>query len=433
MPIKDQAQAFENWVLEGKPPEKWPLTWLYKAGRTTYAIIRDILDGHLALHAMSLVYTTLMSIVPLLALSFSVLKAMGAHHRMEPLLFQFFEPMGAQGLQLAEQILGFVDNMRVGVLGSLGLAFLIYTVISLVQKVEGSFNMIWRVPNLRSMSQRFSNYLSVIMVGPLLMVSAMGISATVFSSAIVTRLMTIEPFGSAILMFSRFTPFFLVALAFTFVYVFMPNTRVNVRYAFIGGLIAGVLWQTGSLVFATFVAGSTRYAAIYSSFAIGLILLIWIYLNWMILLLGASISFYLQHPGSIARQKFVSFSPELQEKVALVLMWMVCKPFADGKPAPQQEWLEHQLGVPEDVTRRISDKLIRGGLLNLGGANGDLLVPGRSLDMITIQDVLSVIRKDEERIVERLPDFLPHGLADFPPVDRDKTFSALLRIDGADK
>ena len=430
MPIKDQAQAFENWVLEGKPPEKWPLTWLYKAGRTTYAIIRDILDGHLALHAMSLVYTTLMSIVPLLALSFSVLKAMGAHHRMEPLLFQFFEPLGAQGLQLAEQILGFVDNMRVGVLGSLGLAFLIYTVISLVQKVEGSFNMIWRVPNLRSMSQRFSNYLSVIMVGPLLMVSAMGISATVFSSAIVTRLMTIEPFGSAILMFSRFTPFFLVALAFTFVYVFMPNTRVNVRYAFIGGLIAGVLWQTGSLVFATFVAGSTRYAAIYSSFAIGLILLIWIYLNWMILLLGASISFYLQHPGSIARQKFVSFSPELQEKVALVLMWMVCKPFADGKPAPQQEWLEHQLGVPEDVTRRISDKLIRGGLLNLGGANGDLLVPGRSLDMITTQDVLSVIRKDEDRIVERLPQILPHGLADFPPVDGDKTFSALLRNHG---
>lgn len=427
IPIRDQAHAFEYWVLEGKPPEKFPLTWLYKAGRTAYAIVRDILAGHLALHAMSLVYTTLMSIVPLLALSFSVLKAMGAHHRMEPLLYQFFEPMGAQGLQVAEQVLGFVDNMRVGVLGSLGLAFLIYTVISLVQKVEGSFNMIWRVPNLRSMSQRFSNYLSVIMVGPLLMVSAMGISATVFSSAIVTRLMSMEPFGAVILMLSRFTPFFLVVLAFTFVYVFVPNTRVNVRYAFIGGLIAGVLWQTGSLVFATFVAGSTKYAAIYSSFAIGLILLIWIYLNWMILLLGAAISFYLQHPGSIARQQYVSFSPELQEKVALVLMWMVCKPFADGKPPPQQEWLEHQLGVPGDVTRRISDKLIRGGLLNLGGANGDLLVPGRSLDMITIQDVLSVIRKDEERIVERLPDILPHGLMDFPPADRDKAFSALLR------
>ncbi len=433
IPIRDQAQAFENWVLEGKPPKKFPLTWLYKAGRTAYAIVRDILDGHLALHAMSLVYTTLMSIVPLLALSFSVLKAMGAHHRMEPLLFQFFEPMGAQGYQVAEQVLGFVDNMRVGVLGSLGLVFLIYTVISLVQKVEGSFNMIWRVPNLRSMSQRFSNYLSVIMVGPLLMVSAMGISATVFSSAIVTRLMSMEPFGSVILMLSRFTPFFLVVLAFTFVYVFVPNTRVNVRYAFIGGLIAGVLWQTGSLVFATFVAGSTKYAAIYSSFAIGLFLLIWIYLNWMILLLGAAISFYLQHPGSIARQQYVSLSPELQEKVALVMMWMVCKPFADGKPAPRQEWLEHQLGVPGDVTRRISDKLIRGGLLNLGGANGDLLVPGRSLDMITIQDVLSVIRKDEEHIAERLPDILPQGLTDFPSADRDETFSALLRRDGADK
>lgn len=427
---KDRLKAFENWVLEGTPPRKWPLTWFYRAGRTAYAVVRDIVDGQMALHAMSLVYTTLLSIVPLLALSFSVLKAMGAHYHMQPFLFQFFEPMGEQGIELAEQLLGFVDNIRVGVLGSVGLAFLVYTVISLIQKIESSFNMIWRVPNLRSMSQRFSNYLSVILVGPLLMFSAMGLSATVFSSTIIMRLMEIEPFGSAIIVLSRFTPFFLVVAAFTFFYVFMPNTRVYLRYAFAGGLIAGVMWQTGSLVFAYFVAESTRYAAIYSTFAIGIFLMIWLQVNWMILLLGASISFYLQHPGNISRRREVSFSPELQEKTALALMWMVCRPFGEGKPAPQQEWLEHRLGIPGDVTRRVSDKLISGGLLSLGGPNGDLLLPGRSLDLISIGDVLSVVRKDEDQIVDRLPDIMPEEMTHFHSGGTEETFASLVKRHG---
>ena len=102
--------------------------------------------------------------------------------------------------------------------------------------------MIWRVPEMRSMAQRFSNYLSVIMVGPLLMVSAIGVTATIFSSEIAQDLMAIEPFGSLIVLASRFTPFFLVVGAFTFVYIFIPNTRVKLRYAFIAGLVAGVSW-----------------------------------------------------------------------------------------------------------------------------------------------------------------------------------------------
>lgn len=409
--FKERLQTAEDWILANpNPPQNWPWTWLYKVGRSSYALVRDILSGQLTLHAMSLVYTTLLSIVPLLALSFSVLKALGVHQRMEPFLFQFFEPMGPQGIELAEQILGFVDNMKVGVLGSVGLALLVYTVISLLQKIERSFNMIWRVPDMRSMGQRFSNYLSVIMVGPLLMVSAIGVSATIFSSSIVQALLEIEPLGSLILVVSRLMPFFLVVGAFTFVYVFMPNTRVKFHYAFIGGLVAGVSWQAGGMLFASFVAGSAKYAAIYSSFAIGIILLIWIYLNWMILLLGASLAFYLQNPGSVAKRRDVQLAPELQEKVALAMMWMVAKPFSEGRAAPQQEGLEQALRVPGEVTRRVSDKLIRAGLLSLAGKQGDQLVPGRSLELIKIGDVLNVVRYDEDRVVERLPKVVPMSL-----------------------
>ncbi|AZT84967.1 YihY/virulence factor BrkB family protein [Marinobacter sp. NP-4(2019)] len=425
--LKDRLQAAENWILANpNPPQHWPWTWLYKTGRSLYALIRDVISGNLTLHSMSLVYTTLLSIVPLLALSFSVLKALGVHQRMEPFLFQFFEPMGPQGVQIAEQILSFVDNMKVGVLGSVGLALLVYTVISLVQKIERSFNMIWRVPDMRSMAQRFSNYLSVIMVGPLLMVSAIGATATIFSSKFVQTLVEIEPFGSLIIAVSRFTPFFLVVGAFTFVYVFIPNTRVKLRYAFIGGLVAGVSWQTAGMLFASFVAGSAKYEAIYSSFAIGIILLIWTYLNWMILLLGASLSFYLQNPGSVAKRRQVQLSPELQEKVALALMWMVAKPFSEGKSAPQQEWLEHQLRVPGEVTRGVSDKLIRAGFLMLAGSQGDRLVPGRALNLITVGNVLEAVRHDEDRVVDRLPPVIPEGLRIRSAADESVTFAELL-------
>ncbi|HET8802121.1 MAG TPA: YihY/virulence factor BrkB family protein [Marinobacter sp.] len=425
--FKERLQAAETWILANpNPPQSWPWTWLYKTGRSAYALVRDVISGQLTLHAMSLVYTTLLSIVPLLALSFSVLKALGVHQRMEPFLFQFFEPMGPQGVQLAEQILGFVDNMKVGVLGSVGLALLVYTVISLVQKIERSFNMIWRVPDMRSMAQRFSNYLSVIMVGPLLMVSAIGISATIFSSSIVQTLMAVEPLGSLILLVSRFTPFLLVVGAFTFVYIFIPNTRVKLRYAFIAGLVAGVSWQAAGMLFASFVAGSARYAAIYSSFAIGIILLIWIYLNWMILLLGASLAFYLQNPGSVAKRSQVQMSPELQEKVALTMMWLVAKPFSEGGRAPQQEALEQQLKVPGEITRGVSDKLIRAGLLTLAGRQGDRLVPGRSLDLITVGDVLQAVRYDEDRVVDRLPRFFPVHLLSSPREDEARTFAELL-------
>lgn len=408
MTLKGRLAAAEDWILA--PPSsqaRWPLRLLHHFGRIAYAVTRDVINGDLTLYAMSLVYTTMLSVVPLLALSFSVLKALGIHNRIEPMLYQFFEPLGPRGVELANKVLSFVDNIKVGVLGSLGLALLVYTVISLVQKIERSFNLIWRVPQMRSMSQRFSNYLSVIMIGPLLMVSAIGVTATIFSSSIVQRLLQIEPFGSLIVFASKLVPFLLVVGAFTFVYTFMPNTRVRFRSAALGGLLGGIAWQAGGVLFTSFVVGSSRYEAIYSSFAIGIVLLIWVYVSWLILLIGSSIAFYDQYQGSISRNRHVRAAPELEERVALSLMWLVARPFDQGHTPPQQEALEHRIHIPAEITRRISDKLIRGGLLTLAGPRGDQLVPARSLDQITLAQVLEVVRADEEGLVRRLPTHLP--------------------------
>ena len=403
--LRDQWKSWEHWLLDR---QEQPLTrsagFARRQARIAYAVVRDLGTGILNLHAMSLVYTTLLSIVPLLALSFSVLKAMGVHNQLMPFLYQFFQPLGAQGEEMAEQVIAFVDNIQVGVLGSVGLLLLVYTVVALVQKIEGSFNMVWRAPQGRPLGQRFSNYLSVITIGPLLMVAGIGVSATIFASEVVQELRAIEPFGTLIAIISRLTPFLLTVVAFTFVYIFVPNTRVKLKSAFAGGLVAGVAWQAASLGFASFAVNATRYEAIYSSFAIGILLLIWLYINWMILLTGASISYYHQHEQAISARRNVRSSPQLEEHLALVLMRWVATAFDRGETPPRQEFLSLDLGVPGDITQQVSDKLIRAGLVHPGGDSGEELIPGRSLDRIRLVDVLNAVRADEDGLVKRLPE-----------------------------
>ncbi|MDP1929009.1 MAG: YhjD/YihY/BrkB family envelope integrity protein, partial [Thiobacillus sp.] len=130
---------------------------------------RDIVGERLNLRAMSLVYTTLLSLVPLLAVSFSVLKAFGVHNAARPALLALLAPLGDERVQMVDQITGFVDNIKVGVLGVVGVALLLYTAVSLVQKVEQGFNEVWHVRRERTFAQRFSNYLSVIFTAPVLL------------------------------------------------------------------------------------------------------------------------------------------------------------------------------------------------------------------------------------------------------------------------
>jgi membrane protein len=192
--------------------------------RVIHMLLRELLGGQLNLRAMSLVYTTLLSIVPLLAVSFSVLKGFGFHQRLESYLFEIMlEPLGPSGAEVAETIIGFVENVKVGMLGSVGFAFLIYTVIALVQKIESAFNFVWQIERLRSMSQRFSNYLSVITIGPVLIFSAVGFTATVLNTEMALWLSSVEPFGTLMVYISKLVPYLLVCLAFTFIYILIPR------------------------------------------------------------------------------------------------------------------------------------------------------------------------------------------------------------------
>ncbi len=366
--------------------------------RVLHMLLRELLGGQLNLRAMSLVYTTLLSLVPLLAVSFSVLKGFGVHTKIEPLLYNFMMPLGPKGIEVADRIISFVENVQVGVLGSVGFALLIYTVIALLQKIEAAFNFVWQIDHLRSLSQRFSNYLSVILIGPVLVFSALGLTATILHTELAQKLITIEPLGTLVVYSGKLIPYLLVCMAFTFVYIFIPNTRVQFRAALVGGVIAGVLWETTGWGFATFIASSSKYAAIYSSFAILIMLLIWLYISWLILLVGSQIAYFVQYPKymTLHRVRF-ALSNRLREQLALQVMYLVGYNHYFNRPPWNFDALVERLDLPGEPVHRAIDVLIDAGyLIEVGGEDPPVYLPVHDIGTMHIADLLADIRKAGE-------------------------------------
>lgn len=356
--------------------------------RYLVVITGDVVNGPLTLWAMSLVYTTLLSLVPLLAVSFSVLKAFGVHHKIEPFLFNFLAPLGPKGADLSRTIVGFVDNMKVGVLGFVGLLLLLYTVISLIQKIEEAFNTLWRVKNMRTLLRRFSDYLSVILVGPVLVVAALGFTATILSTSITQRLIAIEPIGTVLIYTGKLVPYILVCAAFTFVYAFVPNTRVKLTSALVGGVVGGVIWETIGWGFASFIVTSTRYAAIYSGFAIVILFMTWLYVSWLILLIGAEVSFYHQNPRLLSiRSAELAPDARFPERTAVSIMYLVGYHFCHNKDPWNTNSLAARLGIPDEPVENVITALKKKGLIVETADEPPLYFPARDIETITLREV----------------------------------------------
>ena len=377
------------------PPEPAP-AWksrLLRLVRVTVVLIRDIAQGQLTLRAMSLVYTTLLSIVPLLALSFSVLKAFGVHNQAAPMLNRFLAPLGPKGEEVSRHIIAFIQNMNVGVLGSVGLALLLYTAVSLMQKIEEAFNYIWHISQPRSLGERFSRYLSVLLVGPILLFAAIGMTAATMNMAIVRDALALEALGQLIYATGKLMPYVLVVGAFTFIYMFIPNTRVGLGPALAGGIAGGVLWQSAGMAFAIFVASSTKYSAIYSSFAILILFLIWLYLSWLTLLFGASVAFYQQHPEYlVAEGGEPRLSNRMRERLALAIMSLIGEHYVAGRPAWSMRQLTQALGVPMHAVQAVLDALERTNLLVESNDEPPAYLPARDLGAIEVRQLLDAVR-----------------------------------------
>jgi membrane protein len=369
------------------PPWGAPL----RVVRYPAALIRDWLRGEISVQAMSLAYTTLLSIVPLLVFSFSILKGLGARGDLRFILHEFFKPLGGAESELTQSVLQFVANMRGLLLGSIGLAFLVYTVITTIQKIEASFNFVWRVERPRSLARRFTEYMSVMILGPILLALALGLLSSAQSTQIAQWLDAITPIAWIFSGAGKLLPYFIVALFFTFMYRFIPNTNVEFRAALWGGVTAGIIWALVGKMFAAFIVYSSSLVAVYTGFAIVLTTLIWVYLSWLILLIGAQLAFYLQFPQYLRHgQEPFELTGRDREQVALSVMYLVGRDYANGKTRWSGQRLAAELDIPSIVLAPIVNCLEEAKLLV--ATDQQEFVPGRDPAGIKLSEIFDAVR-----------------------------------------
>ena len=344
----------EHWLFD--LPESLggrPLRLVATPLRYLYALLRDLARGDLGLRAMSLVYSTLFAIVPVVAVAFSVLKAFGYHRELEPVLYEFLRPLGAQASELTAKIMEFVDNVQGTLLGTIGFVFLLVTVFGMIQKVEESLNFVWHVERPRSIARRMTEYVVVMLVVPALSVFAMVTLASFEASEAVARLSGLATGGAGGSSRSHLAPYAMTIALFAFVYVYMPNTRVRPWPAVVGTLFGGVLWAAVGALFARVVVYSAKAAIVYAGFAVVLLFLLWLHVSWLIVLLGAQLSFYVQHPEHLRTgHADIPMTGALRERLALSVMFLLGERFVDGGARWTVNTLADRLDVPGDGARR---------------------------------------------------------------------------------
>jgi len=373
---------------------------LVQPGQVVTLVARDFFADRCLLRASALTYASVLAIVPLLALMFALLKGFGVQNQLEPLIL---EHIAVGSDQIVSQIVAYIDNTNVGRLGLVGLATLLLTVLTLLSNIEKSFNAVWGVEETRSLFRRFADYFSVVTIGPLLILAAISMTSSLQSTALVEALKNYSYVGDLVLFLFKILPFVGMWIAFTALYIFMPNTRVRVSSAFVGGVIGGSLWQLAQFGYVHFQVGVSKYNAIYGTMAALPIFMIWIYLSWLIVLLGLEVSYALQNLGTLRQQiRETSFNQVGHEKVALAVVLLAAKIFHRGERPWGLEQIVTYLQYPPRLVRSEVFRLKNMGILNQVSEDGDGAFSyqlGRSPQTLPMCELLRSLRHDGPEVV----------------------------------
>ncbi len=357
--------------------------------RYVYGIFYNFDSHQGAMRAAALTYTTVLSLVPFLAIAFSVLKGLGAQNVLEPML----QKVAGNSQEMVSRLVAYVNNTNMKSMGAIGLVMLIITVISLMESIEESFNAVWGVRETRSLQRRFSDYLSVIVVGPILLVAATSMTSSLQSQWLLQWLIANTYLGDAILLLFRFLPYLSIWIAMVFLYMFIPNIRVRFASAVTGGIVAGTAWQLAQWGYFYFQVGVANYNAIYGTLAAVPVFLVWIYTSWIIVLLGLEIVFAHQHHGQgLTTHSDFRLSVTGREELSVALLVQIGRGFLKGSPSPTSDELADQVGVPLLLIESVMDELaLLGYVVEVSGGDGRWL-PAKDPSVILINDLLDGLR-----------------------------------------
>jgi membrane protein len=377
-----------------------PRAALYRTCRVLYTMVRALLDPTLSFRAAALTYFSVLSIVPFLAFAFSVLKGFGAYQSfvdgtVRPYLRSTFAANPALE-EAIERILQFVERTDVSRLGMLGMLFLVYTSVSLLSNIEWTLNGIWGAKTRRPVLRQVTDYVTLLVIAPLLVVVAATFSAAAQSSDAVIFLRHTLALGPVIDFMLRFSSVAIVGAALFATYMILPNARARASSAILGASVAALLWQVALTLHVQFQLGVARYNALYSFLGAVPIFLVWTYVSWLIVLVGAQLAASHQDEHA-ARQRLRAERADqaLKETLAVALAARIARDFIDDAPRRPPEQLAEMLEVPLPTVEEILDALVRAGLLARTITSAGIgYVPGRDLDVVRVSDLRDGLRRD---------------------------------------
>lgn len=380
-----------------------------RAFRIAQLVVRGFREDDLATHAAALTFSTLVSLVPLLTLAFAMLKGFGGGEEASERLAESIASMPAQFRDFVLAVIDIVMRTNLRTLGWVGVAVLFVTAVQTLSSIEASFNRIWGVRESRSLWRKFTNYTSVIVVVPVLVMTAFAASATLKGFFLSARGIEVGRLSATLL---SVAPVAVAWLGFFLLFVFMPNTQVRRRPAAFGALITAFLWIAWQRLYVSMQVSLSRYDAVYGAFASIPIFLLWLYVSWMLILFGAEIAFAIQNHATYHMERMASRASVFARlSLAISLVLEATRALrGDRDPVDLASYAgSHQ--VPIRMVNEVAGQLARAGMIAERADLPGVIALIRDPDRLRVGHVVHAILGDGAMPESLGPDRMEPALA----------------------
>lgn len=360
---------------------------------------RGFREDKCSLRASALTFYSLLSIVPVVAMAFGVAKGFGFEKILEKQLLEKFPGQEEVFMKVIDFAHSLLEETKGGMVAGIGVAFLFWIVIRLLSNIERSFNVIWKIKTPRSIGRKLSDYLSVMLICPVLVIMSSSITVFIVTQfkIMAERYAFLGVFNPFVFFSIKLIPYCVICGAFVFIYFFMPNTRVTLKPGLLAGIFAGIVYQIAQWGYISFQVMVVQHNAIYGSFAALPLFLIWLQLSWLIVLFGAEVSFAIQNVNTYEfGPDCLKVSPSFKKLLSLRTTHLLIKNFSNGQKSLTDSQISHTLGIPIRLVREILNELVESKIaseINIKENIESAYQPARDINILTTNFVIDTLEK----------------------------------------
>ncbi|MFQ5729072.1 MAG: YhjD/YihY/BrkB family envelope integrity protein [Waddliaceae bacterium] len=375
---------------------------LTKSARILTASVKGFFRDQCFLHASSLTFYTLLSLVPILAVAFGLGKGFGFEKNLEKELYQRFQEHAEVVKYVVDFAQSLLEQVEGGLIAGIGAVLLFLFVLSLLWTIENSMNTIWKVKRFRSPFRMLTDYLAMMIICPFFFViaSSLMVFLTTQMDLAIEQHILLKKMTPLSFLFYRGLTLVMIWVLFSCLYIIMPNTEVQAKYGILAGIIAGTIYYLIQSAIIQFQIGVSQYNAIYGSFAVLPLFLFWLQLSWISVLLGAQLAYNTERLspllGRTKRGSQIS-----KAELALLLTQRLVQRFRNGSPAENVYDLSMEFGIPASLTREILSELQKAGMIAeiTSDKYGQYFQPAQALQNITVYSVISALDKNLHEMI----------------------------------